>query len=52
MDSTVIAIFTNTAAFVALIFTYSYRQGKTDGKLEQIDKRIERIERITNNKGD
>jgi len=52
MDGTLIAIGGNAVAFIGLIITYVYRQGKTDGKLEQIDKRIERIDRVINNKGD
>ena len=50
MGSLVIAVGGNALAFIGLIVTYVYRQGKTDGKLEQIDKRIDRIDRIINHK--
>jgi hypothetical protein len=50
MNGSVIAVGCNTLAFIGLIVTYVYRQGKTDGKLEQIDKRIDRIDRVINSK--
>lgn len=52
MDRLLIAVSGNALAFIGLIVTYVYRQGKTDGKIEQIDKRIDRIDRIINNKGE
>ena len=50
MNGLAIAVSGNALAFVGLIVTYVYRQGKTDGKLEQIDKRIDRIDRVINSK--
>jgi len=50
MNGVVIAVGGNALALVGLLIGYIYRQGKTDGKLEQIDKRIDRIDRILNHK--
>lgn len=50
MNGVVIAVSINALAFVGTLFTFVYRQGKLDATVEQIDKRLERIERIVNNK--
>lgn len=50
MNGTVAAMLANITAFVALLSTYVYRQGKADGERSQIIQRVDRIETILNHK--
>jgi len=50
MNGLLAAILANTTAFVALLSTYVYRQGKADGERSQIIQRVDRIEKAINHK--